>query len=52
MGLQEGYLAQHAVSEEDKKALEEGGNAERDTAGIEDPMKALEEMDIAGPKPE
>ncbi|KAI5289358.1 hypothetical protein KEM54_004025, partial [Ascosphaera aggregata] len=53
----EGYLAKHAVSEEDRKALEGGegkgdDNRGEDPTGAEDPMKALEEMDIAGPKPE
>jgi len=47
--LQEGWLAENAVSEEDKLA------AERAKSGIEDrpedPMQGLEGLDVAGPKP-
>ncbi|KAL1956946.1 hypothetical protein VTO42DRAFT_6693 [Malbranchea cinnamomea] len=46
---QEGYLAKHAVSEEDKIA------AEQARAGMnnrpDDPMQGLEDLDVAGPKP-
>jgi len=46
---QEGWLAENAVSEEDKVA------AERARAGVDerpdDPMQGLEGLDIAGPKP-
>lgn len=48
--FQEGWLAEHAVSEEDKLA------AENAKAGVEDrpedPMQGLEGLDVAGPKPE
>ncbi|KAI5290695.1 hypothetical protein KEM52_000384 [Ascosphaera acerosa] len=59
---QEGYLAEHALSDEDKQALEAGGDAtgaERGAgaaaaaaaaAADDNPLRALEEMDIAGPK--
>ncbi|KAJ9300766.1 hypothetical protein DTO271G3_1930 [Paecilomyces variotii] len=47
---QEGYLAKHAVSEEDRLAAEE---ARMGTNGRpEDPMQGLEGLDVAGPKPE
>jgi hypothetical protein len=46
---QEGWLAENAVSEEDRMA------AERAMAGAqerpEDPMQGLEGLDVAGPKP-
>ena len=45
---QEGWLAENAVSEEDKMA------AERAQAGAnrpDDPMQGLEGLDVAGPKP-
>ncbi|PGH05206.1 peptidylprolyl isomerase [Blastomyces parvus] len=48
---QEGYLAQHAVSEEDKLAAEQSG-AEWSNNRPEDPMQGLEGLDVAGPKPE
>ncbi|PWY74406.1 hypothetical protein BO70DRAFT_431275 [Aspergillus heteromorphus CBS 117.55] len=45
---QEGYLAKYAVSEEDKLGAEDGqADGER-----QDPMQGLEELDVAGPKPE
>ncbi|KAF7172870.1 hypothetical protein CNMCM5623_004980 [Aspergillus felis] len=46
---QEGYLAKYAVSEEDKMAAAEGRAA---SEGAPDPMQGLEELDVAGPKPE
>jgi RNA recognition motif-containing protein len=46
---QEGWLAENAVSEEDRLA------AEQAKAGVEDrpddPMQGLEGLDVAGPKP-
>ncbi|XXG97685.1 protein transport protein S31 [Hypoxylon texense] len=48
---QEGWLAEHAVSEEDRAAAAgAGGNMEDDR--MEDPMQGLEGLDVAGPKPE
>lgn len=45
---QEGYLAKHAVSDEDRIAAEQG----RETNNRpEDPMQGLEGLDVAGPKP-
>ncbi|KAJ4306896.1 hypothetical protein N0V88_000268 [Collariella sp. IMI 366227] len=44
---QEGWLAEHAVSEEDRNAAEQAQNARP-----EDPMQGLEGLDVAGPKPE
>lgn len=46
---QEGYLAKHAVSEEDRLAAEE---AQAATDRPQDPMQGLEQLDVAGPKPE
>ncbi|KAF4213996.1 hypothetical protein CNMCM8980_009818 [Aspergillus fumigatiaffinis] len=46
---QEGYLAKYAVSEEDKMAAAE---ARAVSEGAPDPMQGLEELDVAGPKPE
>ncbi|KAK4202536.1 hypothetical protein QBC40DRAFT_168962, partial [Triangularia verruculosa] len=43
---QEGWLAEHAVSEEDKLASEQAQNR------ADDPMQGLEGLDVAGPKPE
>lgn len=48
-GSQEGWLAEHAVSEEDKLAAE---NAKAGEDRREDPMQGLEGLDVAGPKPE
>ncbi|EON68044.1 peptidylprolyl isomerase [Coniosporium apollinis CBS 100218] len=46
---QEGWLAKHAVSEEDRAAAEQTGAA---TASPPmDPMQGLEGLDVAGPKP-
>jgi hypothetical protein len=47
--VQEGYLAKYAVSEEDKMAAHEARAA---SEGAPDPMQGLEELDVAGPKPE
>jgi len=46
---QEGWLAKHAVSEEDRLAAQTAGNA----ADIQpdDPMQGLEGLDVAGPQP-
>ncbi|KAJ5923755.1 Nucleotide-binding alpha-beta plait [Penicillium verhagenii] len=46
---QEGYLAKHAVSEEDRQAAEEAREANNRP---QDPMQGLEQLDVAGPKPE
>lgn len=46
--MQEGWLAKHAVSEEDRKANEQ---AQDETNGPMDPMQGLEGLDEAGPKP-
>ncbi|KAL6710689.1 hypothetical protein ACN47E_007746 [Coniothyrium glycines] len=45
---QEGWLAKHAVSEEDRQATE---NAPTESDGPMDPMQGLEGLDEAGPKP-
>lgn len=47
---QEGYLAKYAVSDEDKAAADQARMAASE--GPEDPMQGLEELDVAGPKPE
>lgn len=44
--LQEGYLAKHAVSEDDRVAAEAG----LEDNGPMDPMQGLEGLDVAGPK--
>ncbi|KAJ5405461.1 hypothetical protein PENPOL_c015G10534 [Penicillium polonicum] len=46
---QEGYLAKHAVSEEDREVAEE---AQAGSSRPQDPMQGLEQLDVAGPKPE
>ncbi len=46
-GYQESWLAEHAVSEEDRLVAEQAQNARPD-----DPMQGLEGLDVAGPKPE
>ncbi|KAK4172548.1 hypothetical protein QBC36DRAFT_196717, partial [Triangularia setosa] len=43
---QEGWLAEHAVDEEDRLASEQAQNR------ADDPMQGLEGLDVAGPKPE
>ena len=45
--IQEGWLAKHAVNEEDRMAALQKAN---ETNGSPDPMQALENIDIAGPK--
>ncbi|KAF1916744.1 hypothetical protein BDU57DRAFT_242691 [Ampelomyces quisqualis] len=45
---QEGWLAKHAVSEEDKQVTEQ---AREESTGPMDPMQGLEGLDEAGPKP-
>lgn len=45
----EGYLAKHAVSEEDRIAT--GPRREELEAIAEDPMQGLEGLDVAGPQP-
>ncbi|KAI1471908.1 uncharacterized protein F4812DRAFT_415992 [Daldinia caldariorum] len=47
---QEGWLAKHAVSEEDRAAAAAPRAGEDDRP--EDPMQGLEGLDVAGPKPE
>ncbi|KAF9883573.1 hypothetical protein FE257_003172 [Aspergillus nanangensis] len=47
---QEGYLAKHAVSEEDRTAADQAKMAADEHP--QDPMQGLEELDVAGPKPE
>ncbi|OCK83212.1 putative peptidyl prolyl cis-trans isomerase cyclophilin [Lepidopterella palustris CBS 459.81] len=46
---QEGWLAKHAVSEEDRVAAEQG--REGSASPPIDPMQGLEGLDVAGPKP-
>lgn len=46
---QEGYLAKHAVSEEDRLATEQ---SKAEAMAPADPMQGLEGLDVAGPKPE
>ncbi|KAI5864225.1 RNA recognition domain-containing protein [Durotheca rogersii] len=47
---QEGWLAEHAVSEEDRAATAAAHAGVDDRP--EDPMQGLEGLDVAGPKPE
>ncbi|KAL3474969.1 hypothetical protein BJX99DRAFT_230667 [Aspergillus californicus] len=47
---QEGYLSKYAVDEEEKLAVEESTMADGEPS--QDPMRRLEELDVAGPKPE
>lgn len=49
IALQEGYLAKYAVSDEDRRAAEE---AQAESSRPQDPMQGLEQLDVAGPKPE
>lgn len=44
-------MAKYAVSEEDKLASEHALPT-RDSDRPQDPMQGLEELDVAGPKPE
>ncbi|KAI1179554.1 nuclear cap-binding protein [Nemania sp. FL0916] len=48
---QEGWLAKHAVSEEDRLAASGTDKAAQD-GRPDDPMQGLEGLDVAGPKPE
>ena len=47
--LQEGWLAKHAVSDEDKLAAEQARSATENKP--DDPMQGLEGLDVAGPQP-
>ncbi|KAL4952915.1 hypothetical protein BDW69DRAFT_14374 [Aspergillus filifer] len=47
---QEGYLSKYAVSKEDKLAAEQSRMDDNENG--HDPMRRLEELDVAGPKPE
>ena len=49
MFVKEGWLAEHAVSEEDKMAADRAKAGAGD--GPYDPMQGLEGLDVAGPKP-
>ena len=48
--MQEGYLAKHAASDEDRQAAQQArlGTGSR----ADDPMQGLEGLDVAGPRPE
>lgn len=46
--LQEGYLAEHAVNEEDRAAAQQARMGLNNRP--EDPMEGLEGLDVAGPK--
>ncbi|KAL1606668.1 hypothetical protein SLS60_004075 [Paraconiothyrium brasiliense] len=46
---QEGWIAKHAVSEEDRQAAQQAPEASEE--GPLDPMQGLEGLDEAGPKP-
>lgn len=46
---QEGYLAQHAVSEDDRQAAQQA-RMEAGSSG-DDPMQGLQNLDVAGPRP-
>ncbi len=50
ISTQEGYLAKHAVSEEDRIAT--GQAIQEQDEPAEDPMQGLEGLDVAGPRPE
>lgn len=50
MDVQEGYLAKYAVSDEDKQAAEQSHVESNERS--QDPMQGLEQLDVAGPKPE
>jgi hypothetical protein len=47
--VQEGWIAKHAVSEEDRQAAQQAPRESED--GPMDPMQGLEGLDEAGPKP-
>lgn len=46
--LQEGYLAEHAVNEDDRAAAQQARMGVNSRS--EDPMEGLEGLDVAGPK--
>jgi hypothetical protein len=48
--VQEGYLAEYAVNEEDRTAVQQSQLSVN--SRTEDPMEGLEGLDVAGPKPE
>lgn len=48
LSIQEGWLAENAVSEDDKLAAEK---AQAGANRPDDPMQGLEGLDVAGPKP-
>ena len=45
---QEGYLAKHAVREEDRMSRNDGAEG---MESMDDPMRGLEALDMAGPAP-
>ncbi len=47
--LKEGWLAKHAVSDEDRLVTQQARGIEND--GPVDPMQGLEGLDVAGPRP-
>ncbi|KAJ9149279.1 Peptidyl-prolyl cis-trans isomerase E [Pleurostoma richardsiae] len=49
---QESWLAEHAVSEEDRLAAEQAEAQAQGDGRAEDPMQGLEGLDVAGPRPE
>jgi hypothetical protein len=51
MTSQEGWLAKHAVSEDDR-AAGDTSNMSGAVAAPDDPMQGLDELDVAGPRPE
>jgi hypothetical protein len=48
--VQEGYLAEYTVNEEDRTAAQQSQLSANSRP--EDPMEGLEGLDVAGPKPE
>ncbi|KAI9820081.1 MAG: hypothetical protein M1826_000967 [Phylliscum demangeonii] len=48
---QEGWLAQNAVSEEDRLATDQARTGTGTMSRADDPMQGLEGLDVAGPKP-
>ena len=47
--VQEGWLAKHAVSDDDRMAAERARNL--GDVRPDDPMQGLEGLDVAGPQP-
>jgi len=47
--MQEGWIAKHAVSEEDRQAAQQVREVLDD--GSKDSMQGLEGLDVAGPRP-